>query len=169
MEKVLIIMGSDSDLPKMESCLKELENFGVEFEARVCSAHRTPELAVELASEAETNGFGVIIAAAGLAAHLPGVLAAHTVLPVIGVPVEGGAMKGLDALYAIVQMPGGVPVATVAINGARNAAILAVQILSRGNEELREKLREFKLTMRDEVMAKDRRLQDKLRERKADE
>lgn len=169
MEKVLIIMGSDSDLPKMESCLKELENFGVEFEARVCSAHRTPELAVELASEAEANGFGVIIAAAGLAAHLPGVLAAHTVLPVIGVPVEGGAMKGLDALYAIVQMPGGVPVATVAINGARNAAILAAQILSRGNEELREKLREFKLTMRDEVMAKDRRLQDKLRERKVDE
>ena len=130
--KVLVVMGSDSDYPVMEACFKTLRDFGVTFDATVCSAHRTPDRAAELAKSAADEGYGVIIAAAGLAAHLPGVLAAMTILPVIGVPIHGGALNGLDALYAIVQMPSGIPVATVAIDGAANAAILAVQMLSLG-------------------------------------
>ena len=129
---VLIIMGSDSDLPVMEETVKVLKEFGVPFEMRVSSAHRSPKRTSELASGAAGRGVKVIIAAAGMAAHLAGVIAAETALPVIGVPIGGGALNGMDALYAMVQMPGGIPVATMAIGkaGAKNAAILAVQMLS---------------------------------------
>lgn len=163
-KKVLIIMGSDSDIPVMESCFKTLRSFGVGFEARICSAHRTPLEAARLASEAESNGYDVIIGAAGMAAHLPGVLAAHTVLPVIAVPLSSGELKGFDALLAEVQMPSGVPVATVAINGASNAAILAVQILATASSALRSKLDAYKKIQADQVHEKDRLLQQKLAE-----
>ena len=161
-KRVLVVMGSDSDYPVMEACFKTLKSFGVDFDATVCSAHRTPERAAELASQAASGGYGVIIAAAGLAAHLPGVLAAFTTLPVIGVPIKSGAINGLDALYAIVQMPSGIPVATVAIDGAANAAILAVQILSVGDEQLVIALQDHKKAMAEQVLARDARLQDKL-------
>ncbi len=140
MPKVLVVMGSDSDYPVMEPCFAQLKQLGVLFDAVVCSAHRTPQKAAELAGNAIANGYGVVIAAAGLAAHLPGVLAAYTTLPVIGVPVAGGALNGVDALYAIVQMPAGIPVATVAINGGANAAMLAAQILAVSDGELRQRL-----------------------------
>jgi 5-(carboxyamino)imidazole ribonucleotide mutase len=162
MQKVLVIMGSDSDLPKLKPCLDTLEEYGVSYSARVCSAHRTPDLASKLALEAEEEGFGVIIAAAGLAAHLAGVLAAHTILPVIGLPIAGGALNGLDALYAMVQMPPGVPVATVAIDGAKNAALLAIQILARSSADLKAKLHQAKKDMADAVLKKDNKLQDTL-------
>jgi len=155
-------MGSDSDLPKLRSCLETLDDFGVEYTARVCSAHRTPELAHQLAVTAEEAGYGVIIAAAGLAAHLAGVLAAYTTLPVIGLPIAGGALNGLDALYAMVQMPPGIPVATVAIDGARNAALLAIQILALSSPELAAKLKAAKQEMADAVARKDQKLQDSL-------
>lgn len=161
-KKVLVVMGSDSDFPVMESCFKTLGEFGVSYEATVCSAHRTPDRAAELAKSAASQGFGVIIAAAGLAAHLPGVLAAMTTLPVIGVPIHGGALNGLDALYAIVQMPSGIPVATVAIDGAANAAILAVQMLSIGDAGLVDKLIQHKARLADAVDKRNQRLQDKL-------
>ena len=146
MEKVAIIMGSESDKPVLNECGHYLEHFGVPHEMHVMSAHRTPDAVAEFAKSAEKNGYGVIIAAAGLAAHLPGVVAAHTVLPVIGVPIAGGPLQGVDALLSIVQMPAGVPVATVAIGsaGARNAAILAAQMLAIKHSELREQLRQFK-------------------------
>lgn len=162
MLKVLVVMGSDSDLPKLRSCLETLDDFGVEYTARVCSAHRTPELAHQLAVTAEEAGYGVIIAAAGLAAHLAGVLAAYTTLPVIGLPIAGGALNGLDALYAMVQMPPGIPVATVAIDGARNAALLAIQILALSSPELAAKLKAAKQEMADAVARKDQKLQDNL-------
>ncbi|NLK01505.1 MAG: 5-(carboxyamino)imidazole ribonucleotide mutase [Clostridiaceae bacterium] len=162
MLKVLVVMGSDSDLPKLRSCLETLDDFGVEYTARVCSAHRTPELAHQLAVTAEEAGYGVIIAAAGLAAHLAGVLAAYTTLPVIGLPIAGGALNGLDALYAMVQMPPGIPVATVAIDGARNAALLAIQILALSSPELAAKLKAAKQEMADAVARKDQKLQDSL-------
>ena len=162
--KVLVVMGSDSDYPVMEPCFSTLKKMGVDFDARVCSAHRTPRTAAQLASTAAEEGYGVIIGAAGLAAHLPGVLAAYTTLPVIGVPVSGGALKGQDALMAIVQMPPGIPVATVAIDGALNAAVLACQILALSNTDLQERLAAHKNEMEEGVAAKNRRLQDRLGE-----
>jgi len=160
--KVLVVMGSDSDFPVMEGCFKILKRFGVEFEAHVASAHRTPERAIQLAKEAKDNGFKVVIAAAGLAAHLGGVLAANTTLPVIGVPCKGGALNGVDALYATVQMPSGIPVATVAIDGGTNAGILACQILATADEELSDKIAAYKQELADSVDGRDKRLQDKI-------
>lgn len=158
-KKVAVIMGSDSDLPVVMPAIQELKRFGIETEARVMSAHRTPELAAQFSSKARENGFGVIIAAAGKAAHLAGVLAAHTTLPVIGIPVKSSTLDGLDALFATVQMPSGIPVATVAIDGAKNAALLAVQILALSDEALSDKLMEMKTKMNDEVIEKDKKLQ----------
>lgn len=160
----MIVMGSDSDFPVMEGCFKMLKKFGVEFEAHVASAHRTPERAIELAQTAKDKGFSVIIAAAGLAAHLGGVLAANTVLPVIGVPCKGGALAGVDALYATVQMPTGIPVATVAIDGGSNAGILACQMLAISDKELSDKLAAYKKELADSVQARDERLQTKIAE-----
>jgi len=144
MEKVAILMGSASDQPVLESCKKYLVAFGIAHEEHILSAHRNPEAVAEFAKNAESAGFGVIIAAAGMAAHLPGVIASHTILPVIGVPIASGALNGFDALLSIVQMPPGVPVATVAVGGAVNAAVLAVEILAMKYPDLRERLREFK-------------------------
>ena len=158
-KKVAVIRGSDSDLPVVMPAIQELKRFGIETEARVMSAHRTPELAAQFSSKARENGFGVIIAAAGKAAHLAGVLAAHTTLPVIGIPVKSSTLDGLDALLATVQMPSGIPVATVAIDGAKNAALLAVQILALSDEALSDKLMEMKTKMNDEVIEKDKKLQ----------
>lgn len=160
--KVAVIMGSDSDLPVVEKAIKTLKDFGVPFEAHVMSAHRTPAAACEFASKAAANGFGVIIAAAGKAAHLGGVLAAHTVLPVIGIPMKSSTLDGLDALLATVQMPSGVPVATVAIDGAENAALLAIQILAVSDGELARKLLDKKKAMAESVAAKDQKLQEQL-------
>ena len=153
--KVGIVMGSDSDWPLVKKTRDTLESFGVGCETRVISAHRTPEVALEYSASAEGRGLKVIIAAAGGAAHLAGVLAAATVLPVIGIPVAGGALNGLDALYATVQMPSGVPVATVAVGSAGpvNAALLAVQILGTSDPELRERFREHKATLKAKVAA----------------
>ena len=156
MKKVAVIMGSDSDFPVVSGAVKKLKSFGIPVEARVISAHRTPAVAAEFAGRAEENGFGVIIAAAGKAAHLAGVLAACTTLPVIGVPMKSDALEGLDALLATVQMPSGIPVATVAIDGAENAAILAAEILAVGSPELSAKLRDMKKQLADKVAAKDR-------------
>jgi 5-(carboxyamino)imidazole ribonucleotide mutase len=162
--KVLIVMGSDTDLPVMEEATKILRQFGVPFEMRISSAHRCPDKTAQLSAEAEGRGVKVIIAGAGMAAHLAGVMAAGTILPVIGVPIGGGAICGVDALYSTVQMPGGIPVATVAIGraGAKNAGILAVQILALSEVSLAEQLREFKQSMAQEVAAKDQELQEKL-------
>lgn len=157
MEQILvgIVMGSDSDWPQVQKTRDTLALFGVGCETRVISAHRTPELALEYARSAEERGLKVIIAAAGGAAHLGGVLAAGTVLPVIGVPMAGGALNGLDALYATVQMPSGVPVATVAVGSAGpvNAALLAVQILGTADGQLRERFREHKRKLAEKVAA----------------
>lgn len=142
--KVAIIMGSKSDSEIMKGAADMLTDFGVASETYVISAHRTPHAAIEFASKAEENGFEVIIAGAGMAAHLPGVLAAVTPLPVIGVPTKSAALSGVDSLYSIVQMPTGIPVATVAIDGAKNAGILAVQILSVKYPELREAIKKHK-------------------------
>ncbi len=161
-KKVLVVMGSDSDFPVMEKCLKTLKDFGLDYEARICSAHRSPDQAVALAKGAADNGFGVIIAAAGLAAHLPGVLAACTTLPVIGVPINSGALAGQDALLAIVQMPTGIPVATVAIDGAANAAILAAEMIAIADDAVREKLDQHKVKMTESVAARQKRLEEKL-------
>lgn len=161
--KVLVVMGSDSDFPVMENCFKMLDKFGVGYEARVASAHRTPERAIGLAKGAKENGIKVIIAAAGLAAHLAGVLAANTILPVIGVPCKGGALAGVDALYATVQMPTGIPVATVAIDGAANAAILACQILALSDENLAAQLTDYKVSLAESVDKRDSNLQDKIK------
>jgi 5-(carboxyamino)imidazole ribonucleotide mutase len=155
----LVIMGSDSDWPVMKKTVETLREFGVAFEAHVASAHRTTEQALDLARKAHEEGFAVIIAGAGAAAHLPGVLAAVTPLPVIGVPINGTALQGVDALYAMVQMPSGIPVATVAIDGAKNAALLAVQILSIKENRLRQQLIEYKRKMAAEVKAKDEKIQ----------
>jgi len=152
--KVLIIMGSDSDFAVMEPCFRLLRNFGIQYDACVCSAHRSPRKAAELASRAKEDGYKVIIAAAGLAAHLPGVLAAYTILPVIGVPICTGALTGTDALYSIVQMPAGVPVATVAINGGANAGILAVKMLAIADEALLLKIKEYANELQDDVVKK---------------
>ena len=162
MKKVLVIMGSDSDFPVMEGCFSILRTLGIPFDARICSAHRSPAAAKELGETARAKGYGVIIGAAGLAAHLPGVLASHTTLPVIGVPCKGGALSGLDALYAIVQMPTGIPVATVAIDGGTNAGLLAAQILSINDEGIAQKLAIYKKELESSVAVKDERLQGKL-------
>ena len=160
MKKVAVIMGSDSDLPVVSGALKNLKKFSIPYEVRVISAHRTPYEAEKFATSAIENGFGVIIAAAGKAAHLGGVLAAYTTLPVIGLPIKSSTMDGLDSLLSIVQMPAGVPVATVAINGAENAAILAAQILALSDGELAKKLAAFKEQMANEVSEKDRKIQE---------
>lgn len=148
-------MGSDSDLSVMEGCIKRLDTFGVPYEVRVVSAHRTPAAAEQLAKQAREDGFGVIIAAAGKAAHLGGVIAAYTTLPVIGVPIKTSMMGGLDSLLSMVQMPKGIPVACVAVDGADNAAILAVQMLAVSDDALAQKLTQFKTDMAAEVQAKD--------------
>ena len=155
MKKVAVIMGSDSDLKVMSGCIKKLREFGVPFEAHVMSAHRTPAEAMAFAGAAAESGFGGLIAAAGKAAHLAGSLAANTVLPVIGIPVKSSTLDGLDALLSTVQMPAGIPVATVAIDGAQNAALLAVQILAVSDEQLRNKLLSARLAAAEKVLKKD--------------
>ena len=158
MKKVAVIMGSDSDLPTLQPCFAQLRELRIPFEAHVFSAHRTPDEAAAFASNAAANGFGVIIAAAGKAAHLAGALAARTVLPVIGIPVKASTLDGLDALLATVQMPAGIPVATVAIDGAANAAILAAQIIAISDEALTQQLVAAREAMRQAVLQKDRML-----------
>ena len=155
-----IVMGSDSDLEVMREAAKALEGFGIPHEVRVCSAHRSPELALRYARQAEARGLKVLIAGAGWAAHLAGVLAAVTPLPVIGVPIDSSPLQGLDALLATVQMPGGVPVATMSLGraGARNAGVLAAQILATADRELRARLRAYKARLAAEVAGRDRRV-----------
>ena len=155
MKKVAVIMGSDSDLPVVKKCADKLYELGIEYEMHIMSAHRTPDAVSEFASRARENGFGVIIACAGMAAHLAGFIAAHTVLPVIGVPLKSANLDGLDALLATVQMPSGIPVATVAIDGAANAAVLAAEILAVNDEKLFEKLNEMRRSMAAAVRRKD--------------
>ena len=162
MKKVAVIMGSDSDLPVVSKACDVLKEFGVPFEAHVFSAHRTPEEAKAFAQNAAKDGFGVIIAAAGMAAHLAGALAANTVLPVIGIPVRGGALDGLDALLSTVQMPSGIPVATVAIDGAKNAGYLAAQIIAVSDEELAKKLAAARAMAASAVLEKNKAVEAKL-------
>lgn len=164
MKKVAVIMGSDSDFPIVKDAVCELKKYGVPVECRVMSAHRTPELAAEFASKAKENGFGVIICAAGMAAHLAGVIAGHTTLPVIGIPIKSAALDGLDAMLATVMMPSGIPVATVAINGAKNAAVLAVQMLALSDNTLADKLEDAKKEMIEGVKVKDEKLQKAIAE-----
>ncbi len=159
MPKVGIIMGSDSDLAVMKDAADILREFGVDYDITICSAHRLPEETARYAATAVERGLAVIIAGAGGAAHLPGVIAASTLLPVIGVPVQSGALAGVDALYAIVQMPRGIPVATVAINGSANAALLAVQMLALSDPGLRRALQDYRLKMAGSVLDKDKKLQ----------
>lgn len=161
-KKVAVIMGSDSDLSVMTEAVEKLKQFDIPYEVHIISAHRTPAAAEQFASAALENGFGVIIAGAGKAAHLGGVLAAYTTLPVIGVPIKTSMMGGLDSLLSMVQMPSGVPVATVAVNGAANAAILAAQMLAIGDKAVQEKLAEYKEEMRQTVVEKDAKLQREL-------
>ena len=161
MKKVGIIMGSDSDLPVVQKAADVLSDFGVPYEIHIYSAHRTPVEAREFSTTAKEKGFGVIIAAAGMAAHLAGAMAAGTTLPVIGIPIKSEQLGGLDALLSTVQMPSGIPVATVAIDGAKNAAILAVEILALGDEALTEKLEAFRAKGTEEALAKDRALNTK--------
>ena len=155
MPKVAVVMGSHKDFPAVEPCVKQLAALGIEVEARVLSAHRTPEEAAAFARLAQENGIEVLIAAAGKAAHLAGVLAAYTVLPVIGLPIAASQLDGMDALLAIVQMPAEIPVATVAINGAQNAALLAAQILGVKYPEIRAKLERGRADMHDDVLLHD--------------
>ncbi|MDD2502643.1 MAG: 5-(carboxyamino)imidazole ribonucleotide mutase [Clostridia bacterium] len=155
-------MGSDSDFPILKKCIRILKEFQIETEVHVISAHRTPYQAEEFARNAESNGFGVIIAAAGKAAHLAGVIAAYTILPVIGLPIKSPTMDGLDSLLSMVQMPKGIPVAAVAIDGAENAALLAVQILSLGSNELKARLKVYKEDMAEQTMEKDQLIQKEL-------
>ncbi len=162
MKKVAIVMGSDSDLPVVEAAIKVLREYGVPFEAHVYSAHRTPEAARQFALGARDAGFGVMIAAAGKAAHLAGALAANTTLPVIGIPIKSSTLDGLDALLSTVQMPSGMPVATVAIDGAANAALLAIQILAVEDAALAEALAKTREGMTASVAKKDAALQEKL-------
>ena len=161
-KKVAVIMGSDSDWPVVEKAVRQLKELGIGVEARVMSAHRTPEQAREFAVNARKNGFGAIIAAAGKAAHLAGALAANTTLPVIGIPVKSSTLDGLDALLSTVQMPSGIPVATVAIDGAQNAALLAAEILAAADDELAAKLDKMREDMCAATLAKDAALQEKL-------
>ncbi|MBQ5969312.1 MAG: 5-(carboxyamino)imidazole ribonucleotide mutase [Clostridia bacterium] len=162
MKKVGIIMGSDSDLPVVQKAIDTLESFGVPFEAHIFSAHRTPEQARDFALNARKNGFGALIAAAGMAAHLAGAAAANTTLPVIGIPCKGPVLDGMDALLATVQMPSGIPVATVAIGGGANAALLAIQILAVEDAALAEKLDAKRAADAKTVLEKDRALCERL-------
>jgi 5-(carboxyamino)imidazole ribonucleotide mutase len=155
---VAILMGSDSDYPVMQKAEKALDEFGITYETRILSAHRTPKQTVSFIKSAQKSGAKAFIAGAGGAAHLPGVVAAHTTLPVIGIPIMGKSMNGLDSLLSIVQMPSGVPVATVAIDGARNAALLAVQIIGVSDSGVQKKLQQFKKSMENEVLAKNKNL-----------
>ena len=158
-KKVAVVMGSDSELEVMKPCIQRLKSFEIPVEVRVISAHRTPAAAEQFASAARANGFGAVIAAAGKAAHLAGVIAAYTTLPVIGVPIQTSMMGGLDSLLSMVQMPKGIPVACVAVDGADNAAILAAQMLALSDEALVNKLTAFKAQMADEVSQKDQNMQ----------
>ena len=158
MPQIGIIMGSDSDLPIMKDAGDMLMQFGVEYEYTVCSAHRLPYVTAEYAAGARERGIKVIIAGAGGAAHLPGVIAAYTVLPIIGVPIKTSTLNGIDSLYSIVQMPKGIPVATVAINGSANAALLALQIIALSDEDINQKMLSFRKKMAEEVLAKDAKL-----------
>lgn len=160
MAKVGIVMGSDSDMPVMSKAADMLEKFGVEYEMTIISAHREPDVFFEYAKTAEEKGFKVIIAGAGMAAHLPGMCAAIFPMPVIGIPMHTTSLGGRDSLYSIVQMPSGIPVATVAINGGANAAILAAKILATSDEALLQKLKDYKEELKDQVVAKDAKLKE---------
>ena len=162
MKKVAVIMGSDSDWPVVQGACTQLDTLNIPYEAHILSAHRTPAQAAEFAASARANGFGVLICAAGMAAHLAGAFAANTTLPVIGIPMKGGAMDGLDALLATVQMPSGIPVATVAINGAKNAAVLAAQILAVSDDALAAKLDQARADMANQIAEKEAKLQSEL-------
>ena len=162
MKKVAIIMGSDSDLPIVKPAIAKLKELEIPYAVRVLSAHRTPVPAAEFAASAEENGFGVIIAAAGKAAHLAGAMAANTTLPIIGIPVKSSTLDGLDALLSTVQMPSGMPVATVAIDGAANAAILAAQMIALSDDALANRLKDMRRAMTESVLKKDKNLQDKI-------
>ncbi len=162
--KVALLMGSKSDWPKVESAVKIFKDFGVEHTVRVMSAHRTPDVVAEFASNAAANGYKAIICAAGAAAHLAGVVAAHTQLPVLGIPVGGGSLQGMDALLATVQMPGGIPVATFAVGsgGPKNAALFAIAMMALSDDELAGKLAEFRAAQKVKVKAADDELQQEL-------
>ena len=161
-KKVAVIMGSDSDWPTVKAACTQLKELDIPFEAHILSSHRTPAAAAEFAKAARANGFGAIICAAGMAAHLAGAFAANTTLPVIGIPMKGGAMDGLDALLATVQMPSGIPVATVALNGAKNAAVLAAQILAVSDDVLAAKLDKAREAMAAQIAEKEAKLQAEL-------
>ena len=158
--KVGLVMGSDSDFPVMKKALAIFKDFGVEYEVLLASAHRTPQAVRDFVTTAEERGISVIIAGAGMAAHLPGVIASYTTLPVIGVPLESGSLEGMDALLAIVQMPSGMPVATMAINGSKNAALFAIQIGAVSDPELAQKYKAYRDDMAKQVMEKNRKLQE---------
>ena len=162
MKKVAVIMGSDSDWPVVKGAVEQLKKFGIPYEAHILSAHRTPAAAAEFAKNARANGFGVLICAAGMAAHLAGAFAGNSTLPVIGIPMKGGVSDGLDALLATVQMPSGIPVATVAVNGAKNAAVLAAQILAVTDDELAAKLDADRADMAATIAKKEAALQAEL-------
>ena len=164
MKKVAVIMGSDSDWPVVKGACGQLDAFGIPYEVHILSAHRTPAAAADFAKSARKNGFGVLICAAGMAAHLAGAFAGNSTLPVIGIPMKGGAMDGLDALLATVQMPSGIPVATVALNGAKNAAWLAAEILALSDDALAEKLEAERVAMAQQIAAKEEKLQNELNE-----
>lgn len=164
MKKVAIVMGSDSDLPIVTPAIKQLKELGIEFDVRVISAHRTPDEAHEFSSNAIDNGFGVIIAAAGMAAHLGGVLATSTTLPVIGIPCSSKVLDGMDAMLATVMMPPGIPVATVGVNAAKNAALLAAEIIAVGDDTLMDKLIKMRKDMAQQVREKDAAMQEKIKE-----
>ena len=162
MKKVAIVMGSDNDFPVVKKCAMQLKKFGIPYEVRVMSAHRTPFIAEKFATSAIENGFGVIVAAAGMSAHLAGVIAAFTTLTVIALPIKSPTLDGLDSLLSMVNMPKGIPVACVAIDGADNAGILAAQILALSDKDIADKLAQFKKDMVDEVVAKDKALQEEI-------
>ncbi len=164
MKKAAVLMGSESDFPVMKKAMDMLSALGVEYEAHVCSAHRSPDRVREFSRDAEASGFGVIIAGAGKAAHLAGAVAANTALPVIGVPLSASRLDGLDALLSTVQMPTGIPVATVAVDGAENAAILACQILSAGDGELAVRVRDYRRELTEKAAKADAELQARLNE-----
>ncbi|MDP3994328.1 MAG: 5-(carboxyamino)imidazole ribonucleotide mutase [bacterium] len=155
---ISIVMGSDSDLPVMREALEILDEFDIPFAVRILSAHRTPKHTIKFAEKITGQGVKVVIAAAGGAAHLPGIIAAHTPLPVIGVPIQTKALSGVDSLYSIVQMPSGVPVATVGINAARNSALLAIQILALSDKDCSKKLQIYKIKLERDVLKKDKKL-----------
>ena len=161
-KKVAVIMGSDSDWPVVKGACEQLSAFGIPYEAHILSAHRTPEKAAEFAKNARQNGFGVLICAAGMAAHLAGAFAGNSTLPVVGIPMKGGVMDGLDALLATVQMPSGIPVATVAVGGAKNAAVLAAQILAVYDDDLARRLDEQRAQMARQIAEKEAKLQAEL-------